>query len=466
MYINKIYNSGYLIYKNKVYDYNDFNESAAIIKNESIKKDLCLIIEDKTLSSTLAILGSLIADKSVLLLDFKLAKRQLKEIIKNFKPYLIIGSKFTFDEFKLEINVETKYFCIKKIFYENFNPTLKSPLLLIGTSGSSGSTKFVGLTHENLYSNCNSISDYLNIDSNTITINNLPCSYSYGLSVLNSTMLKGGRYIISNEKSFIRKEFWEDAVSNKITDFSGVPTTYRTLIKLDIDTLLPKSLLRLTQAGGKLEVNIQEKILNLSNRNKFDFYIMYGQTEATARLTYLNLTKEPLKIGSVGRVIPQVKLIKPNFNKDSKSEELIFSGKNISLGYFTNLNDLEKSIDSNKGILKTGDLGFIDEDNCITITGRKSRFCKIDGKRISLESIELELLKNFTNIAVVSNDEKLYIASNKLNSKDKLSIKKNISNFCGINKIRISVVEIEIPFTYSGKVSYSVLLKNILKYCS
>ena len=111
---------------------------------------------------------------------------------------------------------------------------------------------------------------------------------------------------------------------------------------------------------------------------------MYGQTEATARLSYINLTKEPHKIGSIGRVIPNVILMKPKNTNKNIEEELVFKGKNISLGYFNNITELEDAIDQNKGILKTGDLGFIDKDNCITITGRKSRFCKIDGRRISL----------------------------------------------------------------------------------
>ena len=320
----------------------------------------------------------------------------------------------------------------------------------------------MGLTHDNLIQNCKSICKYLDNNHNSVAINNLPCSYSYGLSVLNTTMYKGGKFVISNEKSFLRKEFWDDAKFYSVTDFSGVPTTYKTLINLDLDKLLPKTILRITQAGGKLDVEIQKKLLILSRQRNCQFFVMYGQTEATARLSYLNLTKEPHKIGSIGRVIPNVILIKPKKDNKNIEEELVFMGKNISLGYFNNITELEEAFDGNKGILKTGDLGFIDKDDCITITGRKSRFCKIDGRRISLDSIEMELLKDFSNVAVVSNDEKLFIVKEDLDSIQKSKIKQKIKSFCSINKVRISVVKTNIPITNSGKISYSKLLEKVI----
>ena len=229
-----------------------------------------------------------------------------------------------------------------------------------------------------------------------------------------------------------------------------------------MNKLLPKTIIRITQAGGKLDIEIQKKLLVLSRQRNCQFFVMYGQTEATARLSYINLTKEPHKIGSIGRVIPNVILMKPKKTNKNIEEELIFKGKNISLGYFNNITELEDAIDQNKGILKTGDLGFIDKDNCITITGRKSRFCKIDGRRISLDSIEMELLKDFSNIAVVSNDEKLFIVSEDLDSKQQSKIKQKIRSFCSINKTRISFMQTNIPLTNSGKISYSKLLEKVL----
>ena len=457
----EIYKNGYLISQNIYFDFKNFNQAKEIILLESKKDDLILIIEDKSLESTISIIGSLISSRSTLLIDLSIARFQLNEIISKFKPSLILGSKYSFEFLELEINFDTKYFLIKKIKQNPKNKPIPEPLLLLGTSGSSGNTKFVGLTHKNIYNNCESITSYLENDSSSVSINNLPCSYSYGLSVLNTTLFKGGKYVISKEKSFLRNEFWEDAKNHNLTDFSGVPTTYKTLIKLNIKKILPKTIKRLTQAGGKLEVDIQKELLNLSNKLNFDLFIMYGQTEATARLCYLNLTKEPHKIGTVGRVIKNVELISSKMSSFSESE-LIFSGPNISLGYFNSYADFYGEFDQNRGVLKTGDLGVIDTDNCITITGRKSRFCKIDGIRISLELIELRLLKEFPNVAVVSNDEKIFIVIKGLKKAQMNEIRKDISLHCGINKIRISLIDTDIPLTNNGKVSYAKLLENIL----
>ena len=462
MNINEIYKKGTIVNNNLSYGENNFAEASDIIKNLVTKKELILIIEDKSLESTIAIIGALLSKRNIILIDELMAKIQINDLLKRFNPNAIIGSKSCFNKLNIDISLNSKYFCIFKI--NNIRKKFKNgqPLLLVGTSGSSGATKFVGLTHDNLFQNCKSICKYLGNNHNSISINSLPCSYSYGLSVLNTTMYKGGKFIISNEKSFLRKEFWDDAKFYNITDFSGVPTTYKTLMNLDMNKLLPKTIIRITQAGGKLDIEIQKKLLILSRQRNCQFFVMYGQTEATARLSYINLTKEPHKIGSIGRVIPNVILMKPKNTNKNIEEELVFKGKNISLGYFNNITELEDAIDQNKGILKTGDLGFIDKDNCITITGRKSRFCKIDGRRISLDSIEMELLKDFSNIAVVSNDEKLFIVSEDLDSTQQSKIKQKIRSFCSINKTRISFMQTNIPLTNSGKISYSKLLEKVL----
>ena len=191
-------------------------------------------------------------------------------MLKRFNPNAIIGSKSCFNKLNIDISLNSKYFCIFKI--NNIQKRFKNyrPLLLIGTSGSSGATKYVGLTHDNLIQNCKSICNYLSNNHNSISINSLPCSYSYGLSVLNTTMYKGGKFVISNEKSFLREEFWDDAKFYNITDFSGVPTTYKTC-EFRYNKLLPKTIIRITQAGGKLDIEIQKKLVILSRQRNSNF---------------------------------------------------------------------------------------------------------------------------------------------------------------------------------------------------
>ena len=333
------------------------------------------------------------------------------------------------------------------------------PLVLLGTSGTSGPQKFVGLTQNNLLANCNSIKKYLSTHKNTKCINNLPCSYSYGLSVLNTTLSAGGQYFISEEPSILRKSFWEDMNYFRITDFSGVPSVYQDIQKLNLIECMSSSIKRLTQAGGKLSINIQKYLLNWCQNKTVELFIMYGQTEASARLTYLNLTSEPHKIGSVGRVIPDVKIIQNNVNP-AREFELIFKGDNVSLGYFQDRNQLDNAVDINKGILKTGDVAYIDDDDCIFITGRNSRFAKIDGKRLSLDQIENSLKEIYADLAVVSNDQILCILINQEDNCNFKNFKKHTKKVSGLHQSKIKISNGIVPRSSNGKIQYQKILQD------
>ncbi len=463
--IDDLYKKGAIIYENKEYNFYDYEISRNELSQCLRKKSICIVIDDKSIESTIAIISLLISNQNIILIDSLIIDKQISNLIKNFQCNYIIGSENSLSKLNIKNQIRTSYFSIIecKSSIKTDHPLDNQSILLLGTSGSSGVSKFVGITHENLIENCKSICNYLMNNEKTIAINNLPCSYSYGLSILNTTLFKGGKYIISKNNSFLRKEFWDDVNKYKITDFSGVPTTYKSLLKLDFIKLFPNSLKRVTQAGGKLDKKMQLKLLELSRKMNFDLFIMYGQTEATARLTFLNLTKEPNKIGTVGRVIKGVKLKSKDEYNNKDNRNLIFSGKNISLGYFTNYEDIINSVDKFKGVLITGDIGFLDEDNCITITGRESRFAKIDGHRIALDELEMKISEESENFAIVSNDEFLFIAlpnSNSLSQKKLINI---IAQDSTMHKSKIKVFDVQIPLTSNGKISYSELLKIMEK---
>ena len=212
-----------------------------------------------------------------------------------------------------------------------------------------------------------------------------------------------------------------------------------------------------TQAGGKLSINIQKYLLNWCKNKNIKLFIMYGQTEASARLTYLNLTSEPNKIGSVGRVIPDMKLLNDKFS-NKKEFELIFQGENISLGYFQDRTQLDNPVDINNGILKTGDIAFIDDDDCIFITGRLSRFAKIDGKRL-LDQIENCLKEIYVDLAVVSNDQNLCIL---INQNDSSNIKdfKNKLRWFSLHHSKIKISNGIVPRSSNGKIQYKKILQE------
>ena len=219
-------------------------------------------------------------------------------------------------------------------------------------------------------------------------------SYVYGLSIIN-THLNAGGSIVLNKRSVIEKKFWQLFEKNKVGNFAGVPYTYQMLDKIDFCKYNLKYLKYTTQAGGKLDSTLSKKIIsNFANLNK-KFFIMYGAAEATARMSYLPWEYASKKIGSIGLAIPGGKFRIKNKEKnktlnDNETGELIFSGKNVCLGYANNIDDLSKG-DENNGILNTGDIARKDKDNFYYIIGRKDRSVKIYGMRINLAELEYKI---------------------------------------------------------------------------
>ncbi len=459
--INQLYHSGQILYGNNSYGSSVFLEAQRIILENTNEGELLLIIDDRSIDSLLAYIGAYNAGRSILLLEFQTANKQIQSFITYFKIDHILGSQDSIQKIKLDNINYLKYFCHTRTSINYPKQLISDQIILLPTSGSSGNPKMVGLSSNNIMANCISINQYLQSNETTISINNLPFTYSYGLSILNTTLFAGGTYICSPETSYLQDIFWKTVQNYQITCFSGVPTTYRDLLRLNLLQKLPNSVKYITQAGGKLEISLQRKLLEWCQEFSKKLYIMYGQTEATARLTYLELTKEPHKLGSVGRPIPGVELVGLGQYYISQNE-LIFKGENISLGYFSNRDQLTVLKNENQGILKTGDLGRLDKDGCIFIEGRMSRFAKIDGKRISLEDIENSLREQGHDLVVISNDIDIILVAEDLATYDQTLIKQLIKKCCGIRRNRVHFKESPIIRTNNGKINYNQIKKNIL----
>ena len=279
---------------------------------------------------------------------------------------------------------------------------------MLSTSGTTQNPKFVRLSNSNLYNNTRSIIKYLKIKSDHNTITTMPMGYSYGLSIIN-THLSSGSKIILNNKTVFDRSFWKLVDKYKITSFGGVPQLYELLKQLKFEKINLPHLKYLTQAGGKLEKKILKYFENICKEKNIKFIIMYGQTEASPRISYLEWKKFTLKFGSIGKVLSGSKFkILDKRGKYIKSTysvgELIFFGKNVSLGYASDLEDLYKS-DINKGKLFTGDLVYKDNDNYLYIVGRKNRISKIFGLRINLDDIEKQLKKKQYEVKCVSGQQ-------------------------------------------------------------
>ena len=256
--------------------------------------------------------------------------------------------------------------------------------LLLTTSGSTGDPKLVRLTRRNLESNADSIGEYLGLGPAERAVMSLPMHYSYGLSVLNSHLRAGGSVVLTPH-SFMRPEFWAAADGERCTSFAGVPYMYETLHRLRFDPARHPSMRTLTQAGGGLRHDLAAHFEQIGARSGVRFFVMYGQTEATARISYVPAERLARKIGSIGIAIPGGALSLAAVEGAADLKELVYAGPNVMLGYADSRADLALG-DVQHGSLKTGDLASVDDDGYYSITGRLKRFAKLDRKSTRLNS--------------------------------------------------------------------------------
>ena len=361
-----------------------------------------------------------------------------------------------FKEFKVIYEYKT-YSLIQTGFpSQEINPELQ---LCLTTSGSTGSPKLVRLSENNLQSNAESIAEYLKIDENERPVTSLPMYYSYGMSVINSHLIKGATILLT-DKAVMQREFWSFINEQKATSISGVPYTYEMLKRLRFFRMDLPYLKTMTQAGGKLNAAYVKEFVDFAEANGKQFVVMYGQTEAAPRMSYLPHEKSVEKCASIGIPVPggRFSLIDSDGKEISdtdKDGELVYKGENVCLGYAVTRADLAKG-DENDGELHTGDVARRDEDGYYYITGRMKRFVKIWGNRTNLDATE-QLVKVITpNCACAGVDDKItvFVTEEGLeqNIKDLLVAK------TGFNPRAFEVRVIpEIPKNGSGKVLYKDL---------
>jgi acyl-CoA synthetase (AMP-forming)/AMP-acid ligase II len=253
--------------------------------------------------------------------------------------------------------------------------------LLLPTSGSTGSPKLVRLSLKNLQANAESIISYLQLSPEDRGLTSLPMSYSYGLSIVNTHLLAGGRLLVTNG-GFLQRDYWDFVSAQRASSIAGVPYHYEVMLSMRmLEKDLP-GLRLLTQAGGHLSADRVSQLERLCFRRGWQFFVMYGQTEATARIAYVPPAHLQDKPGSIGVAIPGGTL-----SLDADTGELLYRGPNVMLGYAETRSDLGKA-DELGGQLRTGDLARRDEEGFYYITGRLKRFLKVFGKRFSLDEME------------------------------------------------------------------------------
>lgn len=436
------------------------NKIADAIAKRCLVFSLC----ENTVGSVLGY-SAFIRHKQVpVLLSSHLEKELLDNLLSAYCPAYLWVPKERKNEFaECKAVYEAYQYALLRTNYEKSYPLNDELCLMLTTSGSTGSPKFVRQSYRNVKANAESIVEYLNLDETEKPITTLPMNYTYGLSIINSHFLVGATLLVT-DKGLMQKEFWNFFKEKGATSFGGVPYTYEMLDRLRFWRMELPSLRTMTQAGGKLIPELHKKFAEYASENKKNFVVMYGQCEATARMGYLPPEKAIEKCGSMGIAIPGGKFHLVDVNGGVISEpfvtgELVYEGENVTLGYAECGEDLIKE-DERKGILQTGDMAQFDREGYYYIVGRKKRFLKIYGNRVNLDEIDRMIKGRFDNIDCASAgvDDHMYIFVTDAAFAD--AVKEFVVFKTKLNSAAFKTVVIdEIPKNDSGKTLYKELIK-------
>lgn len=441
-----------LSYRNLV---NEADFLASAIGQRTLVFSLC----SNVIESLIGYVGFLRNAIVPLLLDSKFNPEFLSNLLKTFEPaYIWLPSSENNFMLGTTVYAYGTYELIKTGYDVEIalNPELA---LLMTTSGSTGSPKLVRQSYRNIEANNESICEYLEITSSDRPITTLPISYSYGLSIINSHLSRGAT-IVMTEYNFTQREFWDFLKTQKATTFGGVPFSYQILKKLRFFSMELPTLQYLTQAGGKLSDQLSLEIAIKCKEKGIKFVVMYGQTEATARMSYLPHELAITKCGSVGIAIPGGEFWLEDDEGNiieavGKMGELVYHGDNVTLGYAESKKDLATG-DERNGVLVTGDIAVRDIDGVYSIVGRKKRFVKIYGNRVNLDETERLLLDKGYTCACCGVDERMSIYTEN-HGKEEV-IHKLISSFLNLNMTAFVVRYISnIPKNVAGKTLYEQL---------
>lgn len=421
---------------------------AAVGRLGTDERQLVFCLCGRTAASIVGYLGALRAGHAVALFDADAPRELIEALIGRYRPAFVVRPD---DRERPEVHRQA----------DAAAPEIAGELaVLLSTSGTTGSPKLVRLAHRNIAANASSIAQYLEIDGSERAILSLPIHYSYGLSVLNSHLVAGASVILTDH-SIMQPDFWADAARWGATSFAGVPYSYAILERTALlRTSMPDTMRTLTQAGGRLAPESVIELHELMRERDGRLWVMYGQTEATARISYVPPHALPDKAHTIGVPIPGGRLSiesdgEPVTEPDVEGE-LIYEGPNVMLGYAAQPDELARG-DTQCGVLRTGDLGCVDADGFFRVTGRLKRIAKVFGMRQNLDEIEAAA-SAYGPVAASDGGEQIVLWREAAADIDPDDLQRAVARQFGLNPRAFEVREIDaLPRTASGKIDYERL---------
>ena len=334
--------------------------------------------------------------------------------------------------------------------------------LLLSTSGSTGSPKLVRLSRANLLANARSIADYLRIRPDDRALTSLPLHYCYGLSVLNSHLVSGATVVLT-DLSVADECFWDLAARERATSFAGVPYTFDLLDASGFERRDLPHLRYVTQAGGRMAPDTVHRYAELGRRRGWDLFVMYGQTEATARMAYLPPDLAATRPTAVGVPVPggAFALAPVPGHEQTPGEpevgELVYRGPNVMMGYARSVADLARGPEVTE--LRTGDLARQAPDGLWEITGRLDRHAKVFGLRLDLERLERQLDEGGDPARLVAVGDCLHAFVDRPRRASVVRTKLAGLATLPAGAVRVHTVA-ELPQTGTGKCDYAALARQ------
>ncbi|MEV0235718.1 AMP-binding protein [Nonomuraea sp. NPDC050786] len=382
------------------------------------------------LTSVLRYLAAWRSGRPVALLDPDLSPGALAELVARFRPTALLGFTHAADG-----SPPPRHDVPEP------HPDLA---VLLATSGSTGNPKLVRLSRQAVQANAAAIAAALSITPDEIAPTSLPLHYSYGLSVLNSHLAAGATVMLT-EAGLLERSFWTHLDAHRCTSLAAVPYQYEMLRRLRYERSEHPTLATLTQAGGRLSPELVTEFAGKADR----FFVMYGQTEATARIAVLPPDRLADKPGSAGAAIPGGRLA-------VDEGEIVYHGPNVMMGYAETAADLARGDDLG-GVLRTGDLGRLDSEGFLYITGRLKRIAKVFGVRVNLDDVE-RLVRGPVPVAATSGDDRVTVWAEGLDAAGCAIMARRLGAELRVHWSGFDVRGIDtLPLLSTGKVDYRAL---------
>lgn len=434
------------------------------------RRRLAFLIADGTAESALWFLALLEARQPVALIDPGHSWPVVSALIAHYRPEFIVDPAGNHLQMFLASPRAAHGRLVQAGVWlaRNDGPELHVDLaVLLTTSGSTGSPKFVRLSAANVRTNAEQIGASLGITADDRGVTGLPLFYSYGMSVLTSHALAGSP-VVTTQLSVLDEPFWSDLLRYEVSFLAGVPTTYAMLKRLGFDRRGLPSLRALTQAGGRLAPDLVTFFHCEMSRRGGRFFVMYGQTEASPRMSCLPSDRLPEKLGSVGLALAGGEL---SIRRDDGTPlasgligEVIYRGPNVMMGYADSRDDL--TLGATYGsVLATGDLGYLDDEGFLYLTGRSKRICKLAGSRVSLDEIEIiatRIVHAGAQIAAVDGGDEAGVSlfAAELDDTATRQLRGSLAGHLRVPPKLINVYSIEaMPLLPNGKIDYAALTR-------